>query len=482
MVREEIMTRFIGRDQEIDGLKSLMDKGSASLVIIKGRRRIGKSRLAEEFGKQFQRCCIFTGLPPTPGISAKHQKEEFLRYLKRYHIPTFGTNDWGDLFEGLSLACKSGKILIVIDEISWMGMKDPTFLGKLKTAWDNHFKKNPQLIMILSGSQSTWIEKNIINSSGFVGRIAHQLTLEELPLSECNRFWHPKENTISSYEKLKILAVTGGVPRYLEEIKTNQSAEENIKRLCFHPEGLLFNEFEQIFSDLFSKRSRKYKKIVTCLSENTASLEDVAGALRRNKGGDISQYLDDLCKTGFVSRDYAWDIKAAAPSKLSKYRLSDNYIRFYLKNIEPNKSKILSGLSGQLPASWLGIMGLQFENLVLGKKNRLRLYELLGISLNEIVWSNPFFQTKTLQRRGCQIDLMIQTKFNTLYLCEIKFSKQKVEKDIIQYMEQKIRHLTIPRNYSIRPVLIHVNGVGDSVLESEFFSHIVDYGDLLHQG
>src|SRR3989338_8828761 len=119
--------------------------------------------------------------------------------------------------------------------------------------------------MILSGSQSTWIEKNILSSSGFVGRISYQLTLEELYLPECNQFWASRKDKISAYEKLKLLSVTGGVPRYLEEIQVNLSAEENIRRLCFRPEGLLFNEFEQIFSDLFSKRSDKYKRMTTLL-------------------------------------------------------------------------------------------------------------------------------------------------------------------------------------------------------------------------
>ncbi|MBI2335551.1 MAG: ATP-binding protein [Deltaproteobacteria bacterium] len=473
------MTHFVGRKEEMEGLRALMEKRSASLAVIKGRRRIGKSRLGEEFSRFFQQAFFFSGLPPTKGIMAQHQRDEFQRKMHHYRIPSLGSQDWGDLFEAVAQKCHAGRILVVFDEISWMGMKDPTFLGKLKTVWDNDFKKNQKLILILSGSQSTWIEKNILSSSGFVGRISYILTLEELSLPECNQFWFKQKLLVSAYEKLKILNITGGVPRYLEEIQPQKTAEENIKHLCFRPEGFLFNEFEQIFSDLFSKRSDKYKKIVGLLCEKKASIEVIAKVLGRKKGGDISHCLDDLCKTGFITRDYTWDIKTASPSKLSRYRLSDNYVRFYLKYIEPAKKKILRGAAGELPSSWLSIMGLQFENLVLGRKNRPLLFKRLGIASHEVLWSDPYFQTKAGAREGCQIDFLIQTKFNTLYLCEIKFHGRPVQKEVVRQVEDKIRRLQIPRGFSVRPVLIHVNGVDDSVLESDFFSNIIDFSTLL---
>lgn len=478
------MPPFIGRHQELEGLQNLLEKKSANLVIIKGRRRIGKSRLAQEFGKDFVRAYFFSGLPPAKGVGARMQKDEFARQMKEYGIPGLGGVDWGDLLGDLAKHCHKGKILVVLDEISWMGMKDPSFLGKLKNVWDLHFKMNPHLIVILSGSQSTWIENNIINNSGFVGRISYQLKLEELALDECAKFWGGKGHRISAYEKLKLLSITGGVPRYLEEIQVNLSAEENIRRLCFQPEGFLFREFDQIFSDLFSRRSQTYKTIVKRLAQGPSTTEDVCEVLGRNKkgrskGGDVSQHLDDLCQTGFVTRDFTWDIKEARFSKLSRYRLSDNYVRFYLKCIEPNKSRIESGLLVNLPPSWPGIMGLQFENLVLGKKNRLSLFAKLGISPGEILLANPYFQTQTGQRSGCQIDLMIQTKFNTLYLCEIKFCKNEITNEILEEVSKKMDRLSLPRGFSIRPVLVHVNGVSDHVVEKEFFSHIIDFSDFL---
>lgn len=472
------MATFIGRKKELAELGQLLEKKSANLVVIKGRRRIGKSRLAGEFAKSFSQSCFFSGLPPTQGVGAAAQRAEFIRQMNEQKIPRLMGEDWGDLFRDLAQKYSRGKCLIVLDEISWMGMKDPTFLGKLKIAWDQHFSQNSQLMLILSGSQSTWIEKNILNSSGFVGRISYTLTLEELSLSECAEFWGAKKKWVSAYEKLKFLSVTGGVPRYLEELQPQHSSEENILRLCFKKEGFLFHEFEQIFSDLFSKRSAKYQQIVTRLAEGPCLMEEIVRFMGRHrkghgKGGDISEALEDLCKTGFVSRDFTWDVKTAQISKLSQYRLSDNYVRFYLKAIEPRKVRIKSGLSS-LPPAWLSLLGFQFENLVLSPNNRFRIYELLHIPHDEILWANPYFQTKTLQRKACQIDFMIQTKHNTLYLCEIKFKKEQIGTDVITEVQRKIADLKIPKNFSIRPVLIQVNGVENSIVEADFFSCIIE--------
>lgn len=358
-----------------------------------------------------------------------------------------------------------------------MGSKDPAFLGNINIAWEQYFKKNPQLVLILSGSNSTWIEKNILSSTGFVGRISLRLHLKELSLPECNRFWGAQQKNISSYEKFKLLGVTGGIPRYLEEIEPSLPAEENIQRICFEKEGFLFSEFDDIFSDLFSSKSPRYKEIVQQLVDGPLELKTIAQAFDRTPGGDLTEFLEDLCESGFVSRDFTWNIKDGSVSKLSRFRLSDNYVRFYLKNIEPNKHRIDEGVFKGLPIAWHTILGLQFENLVINSKEQL--WKLLKIPDGSILASSPYFQTKTTSRPGCQIDLLIETKFNTLYLGEIKFQKEPIGMSVIEEVKQKMQRMQVPKGFSIRPFLVHVNGVHDSVIESEFFSNIIDFSQLL---
>lgn len=467
---------FIGRERELGILREYLTARSASLLVIKGRRRIGKSRLIEEFSIAL-RTLYFFGLAPEEKITAEDQRRHFAKQLeKQIGYGGLEAKDWDDLFAHLSMHTNTGQVLIVFDEINWMGSKDATFLPKLKTAWDAVFSKNPQLILILSGSMAGWIEKNILSSTGFFGRIALDMTLEELPLKQCSLFWGTHEKQISAYEKFKVLSVTGGVPLYLELIRPELSAEENIHRLAFRREGLLYNEFDRIFSDLFSRKKAIYRSIIEQVALKPASEMEIFKGLGQTPSGTTSEYLEELVSTGYLTRDYTWDIKTKKTSKQSNFRLCDNYLRFYLRYIEPKRSAIRKSGSITVP-EWHSIMGLQFENLVLN--NRPLLYSLLGLDVNEIEYDNPYFQTKTKARHGCQIDLLIQTRFNTLYLCEIKFSKNEIGSSVIREVEEKMNRMVLPRGFSVRPVLIHVCGITEAVEDAGFFSHIIDFGQML---
>lgn len=122
-------------------------------------------------------------------------------------------------------------------------------------------------------------------------------------------------------------------------------------------------------------------------------------------------------------------------------------------------------------------MGYQFENLVLN--NRAFILKKLGIRHEDIVSDNPFFQRKTARMPGCQIDYLIQTKFNTLFLCEIKYSRQEIKSSVIEEVQRKIDALTIPKGFSCFPVLIHVNDVQDAVLDGNYFVKIINFDSII---
>ncbi len=475
------MKTFIGRDKELKRLKKLLNNEISHLIVVKGRRRIGKSRLLQEFGNAVGKTHIFSGLPPEKEITGQDQRNEFARQLDiHFNLKGLDTQDWGNLFWHLAQQTQTGRVLVVLDEISWMAHDDPTFLPKLKVAWDLYFKQNPKLILALCGSISTWIEKNILSSTGFMGRQSLIISLDELPLKDCTEFWN-HQNHISAYEKLLLLSVTGGVPRYLEEIDPRQSSEQNIKDLCFTKEGILFSEFDQIFSDLFSDQKDLYRSIVENLAAGPLEAKILFERCGMNGSGGDYNHVENLEKAGFLMRDFTWNISDEKFSKLSRYRLRDNYCRFYLKYILPNKNKILqNGFSDLHIASlpeWSSIMGLQVENLIL--HNRHLIQQALDISPQEIICDNPYFRRPTTRKSGCQIDYMIQTRFNTLYLCEIKFSRNTIQKDIIEELQQKIQKFSPPKNFSIRPVLIHCNSVSENVEESYYFSKIINFAEFL---
>ena len=471
---------FIGRKAELERLKSLHKKKKPSLCVVKGRRRIGKSRLIGEFAKISggQTFWSFAGLAPEDGISAGQQRDHFARTLAlMLKIPPMTFLDWSDAFEHLSLHIKPGDI-ILLDEISWMGSKDQSFIPKLKAWWD---KQTIHVLLVFCGSVSSWIEENILKSTAFFGRINLTISLEPLSIPEGAEFLRMLGMQLSAYDMYKLLSTVGAVPWYLEQLTPNMTADDNIKQLAFEKNGLLVNEFDRIFHDLFNGKGATYKKILNSLKDGSRTLSEIRQTIEFAHSGTLSQMMDHLIVAGFVVKQPLWSFRTAAPLKQSLYRISDPYMRFYLKVIEPNMSGISEGGFDQVPLSTMpGFeihMGLQLEALLL--QNRPLLLQKLGISPVDIVRSGPYRQTKTTTQQGCQIDYLVQTKTNALFICEFKCKKREINSSIITEMEEKISRLKAPKGFAKVAVLFHLSGVASSVATNPLFYRIVDIVDFL---
>jgi len=468
---------FVGREREIGLLREFSHRRTAGLVVCRGRRRIGKSTLIEEFGKS-RRFLEFYGLAPREGLRNEDQLNHFGQQIgTAFGLPAMHFENWHEALATLAGLTAEGETVILLDEISWMAAKDKDFAGTLKGVWDTRFKKNDRLILFLCGSVTSWIDSNILYDKGFMGRVSLTLTVEELPLHSTTAFWKGGGH-ISAAEKLRLLCVTGGVPRYLEEIRPDQTAEQNIKRMCFSPGGLLFTEFDKIFKDIFGTRSATFKRIVEALSGASLEPGQLCQALDVKPTGGLSEMLAILEAAGMVARDFAWNT-SGHKTALSKYRIRDNYLRFYLRYIEPVKEKVEQGLFRDvhletLP-NWDTIMGFQFENLILNNLDAI--IRNLDLSPESVVSAAPYFQRQTLRHKGCQIDLLIQTK-NTLYVCEIKFQK-RVAASVTNDVTEKIRALPARTPYSIRPILIHEGELAPGIRSSDVFCRMITGADLL---
>jgi len=475
---------FIGRKVELERLQALHRKKTPSLAVVKGRRRIGKSRLIFELAQTItnQTFWSFAGLAPHVGISPQEQRDNFARQLAlMLQVPPQTFKDWSDAFEHLSLHIKPGDI-ILFDEISWMGGdQDPTFIPKLKVWWD---KQTKHMLLVFCGSVSTWIEKNILNSTAFFGRINLTINLEALSIWESAEFLRKISMKLSHYDMYKLLSIVGGVPWYLEQFNPHITADENIKQLAFEKNGLLVAEFDRIFHDLFNGKGSTYKKILNSLEDGAKTLSEIRKDIDFAHSGTLSQMIEQLTVAGFVAKQSLWSFKTAEPLKQSLYRISDPYMRFYLKMIAPNLEAILNGAFDQIPLSTMtGFdthLGLQLEALLL--QNRALIQKKLGISPVDITCSGPYRQSKTSTQAGCQIDYLIQTKTNGLFICEFKFKRREIGSDIITEMKEKISRLKTPKGFARIPVLLHLSGVADAVATSPYFYRIINIVDFLEEG
>jgi AAA+ ATPase superfamily predicted ATPase len=472
---------FIGRKGEIKELLELKKLKKSAFVVCTGRRRIGKSALIETVGKDFTHFYEFQGLHPKEAPRQEQQLNHFAELMKIYFkTPKMTFSSWTEAFTELSRQTPRANTLLFLDEISWLGTGAKTFSAELKSAWDTLFKKQSQLIIVIAGSVSSWIEDNILNNSNFLGRVTLNIHLDELPLPVLKEFWQKRNVQVTTRSLVKTLALFGGVPLYLELQNPQETVEQNLHRLCFKKSGALVDEFDKIFSDIFSRRGPIYKKIVQKLIDRPLSLSEVATALGTEKSGALSKYLSDLVKSGFLSADLTYNLKGE-PTKSIRYRVCDNYIRFALKYIEPNKGKIKDGLfrfsSLDQLSGWPTIFGFQFENLIL--KNKILILDYLEIDPNSIIACSPYLQRKSSKNKGaCQIDLLIVLKNYHIILCEIKL-QTKVSSRVIEDIQRKIEVLQKPKHYSIQPVLIYCGELAPKVREAEDWLKLISIEDLI---
>ena len=472
---------FVGRKEELDQLEGLWNKvAKTSLVTVRGRRRIGKSTLVEHFAKKSGAHFIkIEGLSPKTAKSNKDQLKGFYSQLQLQSGKCYEVVDWLRAFKDLDDEIVDGRrTVVLLDEISWMGRHDSGFPGFLKIAWDNFFHKHQNLILFLCGSVSSWIRENILENGGFLGRTSADIVLRELPVRECMAFWGGSARRLSSRELFDMLSVTGGVPRYLEEIDSSLTVDESLRRACFSPSGYLFRDFDLMFDELYDKGAGDRKTVLNILANGAMTVSEIAAALGKRRNGHLADVMKDLAQGGFVSAERGINPETGELRQEVRYRICDNYVRFYLHTILPRRSMIEDGTYRfesleQLPG-WASILGLQFENLILGALPLL--VSRLHLDKARILSMSPYRKRPHDAERGCQIDCLIQTR-RSLYVIEIK-RQMEIGREVIAEVEQKVSRLAYDKRLSVRPVLVYDGRLSPLVADDNYFAAILSAEEL----
>lgn len=473
---------FYGREDLLERLGGLWNKSVASLVTCRGRRRIGKSTLIDEFARRSRvRYVKLEGLQPDGHVDNAAQLAAFCRQLEEQTGVACGSvKNWFEAFARLDEAIGTrAKVIVLLDEISWMGKFDPLFPAELKYAWDNRFAKHPRLIMVLCGSVSAWIDKKIIKAKGFVGRPSLNLIVPELPLDECVKFWGRNRERVSTRDIIDVLSVTGGVPKYLENINPSWSADENIRNLCYRPGGLLLDEFNEIFNDTLDENLATKRKMLEALTDGSRTGKEIAEAIGAEYNGHVVATLGELEAAGFVAKDNGYNPVTGKMSNLCRYRLADNYTRFYLKYVERERPLIAKDAyrfsSLEALPGWNAILGYQFEALVLN--NLLLLLRHAHVDRTLLDSCAPFVHRGTEPGEGFQIDLLMKAR-HALYVVEIK-RRDRIGETVVDEVRQKIRKIRIGRGMSVFPILVYEGILSKRVPSDGFFASIISAEDLL---
>ena len=479
------MKDFFGRDDLIESMKSLWNKRVPSLITCRGRRRVGKSTLIAEFARRTgARLIKLEGLRPKEKMSNIDQLKYFISQLSlQTNCDDSPVSDWLKAFARLNEQISDrGKTVVLLDEVSWMGYYDVAFPEVLKIAWDNMFSQHRKLVLVVCGSVSTWIKRNIIDNGAYAGRRSYDFVVPELPLRECVKFWGHRVSRDKATEILDVLSVTGGVPRYLEEVDPALSADENIRKMAFVAKSVLAVDFEEMFRDVITGEPGVRASILRLLCDMPMNVSEIAAALGKERNGHLSEALDELAEAGFIASDSGLNPESGKEVQQMRFRLKDNYARFYLKYIEPRMGIIAKdgfkfASLEQLP-EWSAIKGLSFENLVVN--NFRELLPSLGLEKTLVVSAAPFRKmSRSGASKGCgvQVDLMLQTR-RSIYVVEVK-RRNELGHEVVDEMEEKISRIRRPRGVSMKTALVYDGNLAKTVEADGYFDAVIDIRDIM---
>jgi AAA+ ATPase superfamily predicted ATPase len=426
----------IGREKEIKLLQSIVESPKSEFLAVYGRRRVGKTYLLREFfeyrfdfqisglanaGTTQQLFNFHTALARQSSLRFEAQPENWLLAFQRLmdHLETLETGK---------------KKVVFFDEMPWFDTKGSDFVMGLEHFWNSWASNRKDVLLIACGSAASWMMNVLISHPGGLhNRITQKMKIEPFCLKEVESMLAHKGGVLDRYQIVQLYMVLGGIPYYLEAVKPELSATQNIQALFFDKAAFLKNEFFNLYRSLF-KRHELYEKVVEVLSTRTYGLRrsEIVKLSGISSGGTLSKVLADLEESGFIASYISLDEK----NKNTVYRLSDYYTSFYFRFIKDSpyrgEGAWVNLLDNPAHRAWEGFT---FEQVCLDHIPQIKkALGIQGVLSKEAAWKGG------ADGQSAQIDLLIDRRDQVINLCEAKFSLGKfaIDKSYAEKLRNKI--------------------------------------------
>ena len=422
---------FIGRKKELKLLEELYNSQKFEMLIIRGRIKVGKSYLLNHFSKKYQNNTVFfTADKSAEKSNVKSFCEELNNVLK------FGTflnsfETWKDVFSFFKDIELKQRLVIIIDEFTYLHSSNPAFDSILQNAIDRVLKQK-NIFLILCGSEVSTIEDIIDDSTKpLYGRKTAELKLEPFSYLEAKEFF-PK---YSNEEALTVYSILGGTPLYLSLFDDSLSIRENIIKNCLSTTGYLFNEVENLLR-MELKETSFYKNIMLAINSGASNLNTI-----RDKVGEdsakISKYISVLINLGYIKKEIPCGEKDRIRNTL--YSISDNYFAFYFAFIF-NHRNILNGFISpeifyekEITNEKLNaFIGKRFEDIC---KAYLKQQFYLGKMPFYPQEIGRWWGNNPILKKQEEIDILALDDENAI-ICECKYTNEKFDLKQLKDLEQ----------------------------------------------
>jgi len=411
------MASFIGREEERRVLLSLEKSEKSEFVAIYGRRRVGKTFLVDE---TFRGKFAFSMSGVLEGKKTD-QLQAFSDALASYGAPLGkALTNWHDAFDALKRHLESlrkRKKVVFIDELPCLDTPKSGLVRALDHFWNAWASKRNDILLIVCGSATSWIVRNIIdNHGGLHNRITREVHLHQFTLKETEEYLKNKGCHWNRLSITQLYMAMGGIPYYLSLVEADKSLPQNLDRLYFAQDAPLRGEYRRLYKSLF-RSPEKYMKIISVLAKRREGMtrNEIAEATQTESNGHLTDILEDLTYCDFIRPFRRREKKIRRKDCI--YQLVDFYTIFYLHfcTFRTTDEHYWSNkLDTSDENSWYG---LSYERVCFAHIPQI----LRALGVDRI--HTEYYSWRSNENVKAQIDLIIERDDQIANICEVKFSK-----------------------------------------------------------
>ena len=332
------MKQFVDREQEMETLQSEYEREGSALVVLYGRRRVGKTTLISEFIKG-KKALFFLASEEAEAQNRNAFREKIAEFIDSDLLRSADIKSWDVLFKAIMETSFDSKPVIVLDEFQYLGKANPAFPSIFQRIWEE-ILKDRSVMVILCGSLISMMEsQTLAYGSPLYGRRTAQIRLKQIPFGYYHEFFPGK----SRRELIEMYAVTGGVPKYIELFSESKDIYSAIQKCVLNRSGYLYDEPHFLLQQEVSEVG-SYFSIIRAIAAGNTKLSAIAGILE-TKATSLTKYLKTLIDLDILEREVPVTEDNPEKSKKGLYKIKDNYLRFWFAFVYPNMSFIESGHS-----------------------------------------------------------------------------------------------------------------------------------------
>lgn len=329
---------FIGRKEELAFLEEKYNSDIGQLIVLYGRRRVGKTELLKEFCKGktnvFFTC---TEVPDEKQINSISSRILATGVPAARYVNTF--SDWEQVFSSIKEIPGDGKKILIIDEFPYAVKANDSIPSILQKVWDETLKDS-NVMIIISGSSMSFMEDEILaEHKPLYGRATGIIKMLPLNFYEAIQFFP----NFSDEDKIAAYSVLGGIPHYLKQFNDNLTLAENIKKNILTRGCVLYSEVEFLLKQEL-REVNVYNVIIEAIALGNTKLNDIHQKTQIDKN-KLSVYIKKLIELGIVGREFSADEKEKehANAQRGLYSLTDNFFKFWYAFVFSNVSELESG-------------------------------------------------------------------------------------------------------------------------------------------